>query len=134
MPMMQSAITGPEWFFIIGLLAFFLTGDYSMDPIIRSLVGRPTRNRPEQNTDYLELYYRPTCPYCLRVITRMRRLGIHLKLHNIRIDEQARQRLVNQGGKQMVPCLRIEEDTGTRWLYESADIADFLGKHYGPER
>lgn len=34
----------------------------------------------------------------------------------------------------MVPCLHIEDDNGAHWLYESADIADFLGKRYGAER
>lgn len=134
MEIAQAAITGPEWVFLIALVAVFLTGDRTLDPVIRRLVGRPDKNRPGNDTSHLQLYYRPTCPYCLRVITRMRRLGLHIPLRNIRTEEAARQQLVNEGGKQMVPCLRIEEADGARWLYESADIADFLDEHISATR
>lgn len=130
MEIAQAAITGPEWIFLIALLAVFLTGDRTLDPVIRRLVGRPDKNRSEKDTSHLQLYYRPTCPYCLRVITRMRRLGLHIRLRNIRTEETARQALVNEGGKQMVPCLRIRGENADRWLYESADIVAYLKKQH----
>ena len=34
------------------------------------------------------------------------------------------------GGKVKVPCLRIEEAGGTRWMYESNDIIAYLEQRY----
>jgi glutathione S-transferase len=38
--------------------------------------------------------------------------------------------LIAGGGKDQVPCLRIENDDGdVRWLYESIDIVRYLKAH-----
>jgi hypothetical protein len=45
-------------------------------------------------------------------------------------NEQDRQTLLEQGGKIKVPCLRIEENGQTTWMYESKVIIDYLDKRF----
>lgn len=37
--------------------------------------------------------------------------------------------LIKQGGKRQVPCLRIEQGSKVKWLYESADIVAYIEKY-----
>ena len=73
----------------------------------------------------LILYYRPTCPFCLKVLYFTKQNKISLALKNIS-DERLRQELITTGGKGQVPCLLIDGKP----KYESEDIIQFLGEHY----
>ena len=103
---------------------------------LRERAGMPVRS-PEQQADaerrarHLTLYHRPTCPFCMRVFSVLARLDVPIQRRNISADAQARGELVSGGGRQQVPCLRIDESSGTRWLYESADIVAYLKSHPG---
>lgn len=72
----------------------------------------------------LVLYYHPTCPFCVRVLKRMKDLGIEgaITLKNISDDEEAEATLISLGGKRQVPCLLIDGEP----LYESGDIVAWL--------
>lgn len=74
----------------------------------------------------LVLYYRPTCPFCIRVTDFMRSRGIEIPLRNISIDSEAARTLVSVGGKQQVPCLFIDGKP----LYESSDIIAWLDVNF----
>ena len=67
------------------------------------------------------LYFRPTCPYCVKVLSFMDGAGIELELRNIQDAAIARE-LVAIGGKQQVPCLVVDGKA----LYESDDIIAYL--------
>jgi glutathione S-transferase len=82
--------------------------------------------RPRLRLDGLVLYHYPACPFCIRVRCAMLRYGVRVELRNIDSDSDSRALLVEQGGKQQVPCLRIEQQDGSRWLYESAAIIAYL--------
>lgn len=103
---------------------------------LRERAGVPVRT-PEQQAEVarrarsLTLYHRPTCPFCLRVFVAVARLDVPIHRRNITTDTDARRELVAGGGRQQVPCLRIDESAGTRWLYESADIITYLEHHFG---
>ena len=72
----------------------------------------------------LELYYKPTCPFCQKVLLYMEAAGIEDKiaLKNIVEDSEAATTLVAVGGKRQVPCLFI----GGTPLYESDDIVAWM--------
>ena len=70
------------------------------------------------------LYYKPTCPYCLRVLDYMKREGIECALRNT-LEPGIAEELIAIGGKRQVPCLVIDGEA----LYESADIIAYMGKH-----
>lgn len=41
-------------------------------------------------------------------------------------ESQHKKSLMRGGGKTQVPCLRIDSESGTKWMYESNDIIRYL--------
>lgn len=70
----------------------------------------------------LELFMKPTCPYCIKVLGFMEENGVAVPLRNIEANEDAAKTLVAVGGKRQVPCLFIDGQP----LYESDDIIEWL--------
>lgn len=70
----------------------------------------------------LELFMKPTCPYCIKVMNFMSENNITIPLRDIVADESAAETLVAVGGKRQVPCLFIDGKP----LYESGDIIEWL--------
>jgi len=73
----------------------------------------------------LVLYYRPTCPFCLKVLHYMKQNEISLSSKDIS-NEDIRQELITVGGKGQVPCLVVDGKA----MYESDDIIDWFKKNY----
>ena len=73
----------------------------------------------------LELYLRPGCSYCQKVLSFMNQNKIDLPLKDM-TNETNRQTLLKIGGKQQVPCLMIDGKA----LYESDDIIEWLKKNF----
>ena len=74
----------------------------------------------------LELFMFKTCPYCRRVFNEIERSGrTDVEMHDIHKSEEDRQRLIETGGKEQVPCLFIDGVP----MYESLDIVDWLREH-----
>ena len=73
-------------------------------------------------THELELFMKPTCPYCIKVMNFMDENSITIPLRDIVADESAAETLVAVGGKRQVPCLFIDGKP----LYESGDIIEWL--------
>ena len=79
----------------------------------------------EKKARTLELFYKPTCPYCHKVLAWMSDHDVeNVTLYDISTDSEAADRLVKVGGKRQVPCLFIDSDP----LYESDDIIAFLAE------
>ena len=72
------------------------------------------------------LYYKPTCPYCVKVLRYMEGAGIDMEKRNT-LDPAHASELVAVGGKQQVPCLVIDGKA----LYESNDIIAYLREKIG---
>jgi glutathione S-transferase len=70
------------------------------------------------------LYYKPTCPFCQRVLQVSDNLGVEFDLRDISEDESAREELIEKGGKQQVPFLVDAENDVS--MYESSDIIDYV--------
>lgn len=71
----------------------------------------------------LTLYVGTTCPFCKKVESFMEDNGIDsVEIKNIDEDKEAREYLIEKGGKKQVPCLFI----GDKALYESLDIIKYL--------
>ena len=79
------------------------------------------------NTDNLALYYFPECPYCVRVLDAMKRLGLDIELRHTRKTANYQNEMVAATGKTMVPCLRIG---GGQWMHESMDIVNYLDSNF----
>lgn len=75
----------------------------------------------------LSLYMFSTCPFYQRVNLFLILNNIQLEKRNIRENADYREELIAGGGKSQIPCLRIEHAADDiEWLYESADIIDYL--------
>nr|BFE95107.1 glutathione S-transferase N-terminal domain-containing protein [Pseudomonas brassicacearum subsp. brassicacearum] len=94
---------------------------------------RPTEAQAqvEQAARSLTLYQFHACPFCVKnpphPATPQRTRGPARCEKN---NEQDRQALLEQGGRIKVPCLRIEENGETTWMYESKVIIDYLDKRF----
>lgn len=73
-------------------------------------------------THELELFMKPTCPYCIKVMNFMSENNITIPLRDIVADKSAAETLIAIGGKRQVPCLFIDGKP----LYESGDIIEWL--------
>lgn len=76
---------------------------------------------------HLALYEHELCPFCAMVRQAADDLPLKIESRNTMRDPGRQQELVEGGGRGMVPCLYIEYPDGrAEWLYESADIIDYL--------
>lgn len=74
----------------------------------------------------LELFMFDTCPFCRCVLNYIDESGrTDVELHNIHKNEADRQRLIEVGGVEQVPCLFVDGVP----MYESLDIIDWLKAH-----
>lgn len=76
----------------------------------------------------LTLYYKPSCPFCHRVLDVVERMGIQVDLKDIASDDALRAELIEKGGKQQVPFL-VDSERGMQ-MYESGDIVAYLEEHH----
>ena len=103
------------------LLANFLTRP---KPVLR---GQAEQAKIDAAMSGMSLYQFRACPFCVKVRRHLRRRSLNIELRDARDNIEIKNELVREGGKHMVPCLRIETDTkNIRWLYESDDICAFL--------
>ena len=92
-----------------------------MDPRLRHAGMTQGKYMPD-----VTLYYKPTCPYCQKVLAYMDQNGINLRLKDVLASPENKQELIKIGGKGQVPCLV----TDGKALYESDDIIKWLGKNW----
>ena len=80
-----------------------------------------------QKRDDLALYYYDYCPYCVRVLRALKRLGISVRMRHIHEQPEHRAELVAARGHATVPVLRIaQEGREDIWMPESQDIVRYL--------
>ncbi len=56
--------------------------------------------------------------------------SVQFELRDAKNNKQHRAELEVGGGRVKVPCLRIEKDGKTEWMYESSDIVTYLEKQF----
>ncbi len=89
------------------------------------------QKRVDEQTASLILYHFPACPFCHIVRREMRRLSLDIPQRNIQQSRVWHKELLRGGGKGQVPCLRIKDNKGERWMYESDAIIKYLRKRFG---
>ena len=113
----------------IGLGQLVVFADWISRP--RKLKRSPeAQAEVERATANLALYQFHACPFCVKTRRTLHRLNVPVALRDAKNNEQDRQTLLEQGGKIKVPCLRIEENGQTTWMYESKVIIDYLDKRF----
>lgn len=86
----------------------------------------------EEQTAGLALYQFQACPFCVKTRRAMHKLNLPIALRDVKKDPEHREALLAGGGRIKVPCLRIEEEGRTAWMYESNDIIAYLNKRFAP--
>ena len=84
----------------------------------------------EQSASGLALYQFHACPFCVKTRRNLHKLNVPVTLRDAKNDAQARSDLEQQGGKIKVPCLRIEENGQSTWLYESKAIIAYINERF----
>ncbi|CAB3717400.1 glutaredoxin family protein [Achromobacter kerstersii] len=114
----------------VGLGQLIVLGDALTRPRPqkRSAQGQAAVNK---DAAALALYQFNACPFCVKTRRAMHRLNVPVALRDAKNDPQAREQLLTGGGKVKVPCLRIDDADGTRWMYESNEIIAYLDKRFG---
>lgn len=73
-----------------------------------------------------QLFHYDSCFFCGRVRSFIETTGLDIPYRNIQREPGAHEELIAGGGRSTVPCLRIENDEGVSWMYESLDIINYL--------
>lgn len=84
-----------------------------------------------RRADHITLFHFEGCPYCSRVTSALRRLGVEVQRRDIHADPEAAAQLREATGRGTVPVLQIRESEGVRWLGESRDIVHYLYREFG---
>jgi glutaredoxin len=77
----------------------------------------------------IKLYQFYACPFCIKTRRVIKRLNLPIETRNAQ-SGQYRAELLTGGGEVKVPCLKIESEEGVQWMYESADIIQYLEKRF----
>lgn len=81
-------------------------------------------------TSTMSLYQFQACPFCLKSRRAIKRLGLQIQTRNA-LKNPHRSDLLTGGGEIKVPCLRIDSNNETTWMYESNEIAAYLEQRFG---
>lgn len=81
---------------------------------------------PRRALPGLTLYHFQISPFSFRVRKAIHDLGLDIPSKDVLNSETDHQDLVRLGGKDQVPCLRIQKDGKDVWMYESKDIVRYL--------
>lgn len=91
---------------------------------------------PEQQAEVekqlasMSIYQFRACPFCVKTRRAMHKLNLPVEYRNAK-QSPWREELKEGGGKIQVPCLRIEENGESTWMYESSDIISHMKSLFG---
>ena len=88
------------------------------------------QSQVDEDIKSLSIYQFKLCPFCIKTRRALHKLNLPINLRDAKNDEQARNTLLEEGGKIKVPCLRIEKDSEVTWMYESNDIIKYLNQRF----
>jgi glutaredoxin len=108
----------------VGKLLLALNALFRPKGVVRSVDDQA---KLDAVTAHMALYQFEACPFCIKVRRAMARLGLQIELRDARNDKTHGETLVKEGGKRLVPCLRISQPEGPdQWMYESTQIVQHL--------
>ena len=97
----------------------------------KSMVRAPDKQaQVDQQTQSLELYEFRTCPFCIKVRRAIKKLNLKIQIRDARNNQNYMQELIEKGGQDQVPCLKITEGGTVRYLFESSDIVAYLNSRF----
>jgi len=113
----------------LGLGQLIVLGDLATRPAKMKRTSE-AQAAVDQAAGNLALYQFKACPFCVKIRRKLHTLNVPVALRDARNDATSRRELESQGGKIQVPCLRIDENGQSTWLYESKAIAVYLEQRF----
>lgn len=114
--------------FIVGKIILGLDKLFTPNSMQRSAESQA---KVDQELASLVIYQYEACPFCVKVRRAMKKLNLNIELRDAAKIPRYRDELVQGGGKNQVPCLRIPDGTDKyRWMYESSDIVAYLEANF----
>jgi len=99
-------------------------------PIFKQKRNSESQACVDKATASMSLYQFYACPFCLKTRRAFKRLNLNIQTRNAQANPD-RADLLAGGGEIKVPCLRIDNENETIWLYESNDIIEYLEQKFG---
>jgi|TARA_B100001245_G_C22867267_1_gene417102 glutaredoxin len=87
------------------------------------------QSKVNQQTKVLKLYQFYACPFCVKARRTIKRLNLQIETRNAQEGEYRTELEIN-GGKILVPCLKVEYAGEVNWIYESNDIIKYLEERF----
>jgi glutaredoxin len=93
---------------------------------------RSTEQQAKVETELtaMSLYQFYACPFCIKTRRALYKLNLPMQTRDASAGSKFREELLTGGGAVKVPCLRIEQDGKTQWMYESSEIIGFLQQRF----
>jgi glutaredoxin len=115
---------------VLGKLILFFNWLFTPRSVKRDAMSQTSI---DEQTQQLTLYQYAACPFCVKVRRTMKRQALNIETRDVKRSEGARSELLAGVGDLKVPCLRIEDTSGTiRWMRESKDIIGYLESRFVP--
>ncbi|WP_221796983.1 glutaredoxin family protein [Oceanobacter mangrovi] len=96
-------------------------------PVARAADQQSTLDRESRR---MHLYFSRQCASSIQVRRHCERLGLRVVEKDVLRVDAYRNELVIGGGAPRVPCLRVDGDTGSQWLYSPQAILDYLDQRF----
>lgn len=114
----------------LGRLIVFINFITRPKQLVRSEAAQEEANQKARDMSLYQFY---ACPFCVRVRREIHRLNVPIETRDAQSEGPYREELLAEGGEVQVPCLRIDDDDRTIWMYESKEIIQFLQETFDPE-
>ena len=83
-----------------------------------------------EESQKLALYQFFGCPFCIKTRRAMYKYNVPIQKRNVSEGSPYREELLQGGGKIQTPCLRIENEKGVEWMYDSKAIISYLEERF----
>lgn len=129
--------------FLLGRLILLINWITLPTPVVRS---QAQQDELDHSTQHLTVYEMLACPFCVKVRREIHRQGLKITTIDVKQSADEMDRLVNEGGKFQVPCLRVDTSSDyispstismqpfstssdtekVQWIYESDEIIKLI--------
>jgi len=92
------------------------------------------QKKADRQASCLTLYDCSQSPFNNKIQRHIKLLNISVEVKNLNRCHAYQKELLSGGGRAQVPCLRIDSPNGSRWLYESDDIIQYLDRKFVPKQ
>ncbi|WOT06476.1 glutathione S-transferase N-terminal domain-containing protein [Shewanella youngdeokensis] len=107
---------------VLGRIILFFNFVFAPKKLTRPVVEQ---QKIDDATKGMTIYEYKACPFCVKVRRALRRQGLNIVTLDAK-QEPHKSTLLTEGGKLQVPCLKVEGANRATWLYESAEIINYL--------